>query len=142
MPAVGRSIDIQAPPSRVWRLLATQEGLRRWLQPELEIDLQPGGSYRMLGADQQTWISGVVLELIPEGRLVLSWMEEGTGWVHPGRLVIELTAIASGTRVNLVHDGFAGIGKPGWSETLNAYELGAERHRVLEKLAAAVIADA
>jgi uncharacterized protein YndB with AHSA1/START domain len=142
MPDVSRSIEIQAPPSRVWRLLATPEGLRRWLQPELEIDLRVGGSYRMLGGDDQTWISGVVLELVPEGRLVLSWLEEGTGWIHPGRLVIELTPVASGTRVTLVHDGFAGIGKPGWPETLKAYECGADRHQVLERLAAAVLAGA
>jgi uncharacterized protein YndB with AHSA1/START domain len=140
MPEVIRSIEIQAPPSRVWKLLATTDGLRRWLQPNLEIDLQVGGSYRMLGGDDQTWISGVVLELVPEGRLVLSWLEEGTGWVHPGRLVIELAPIASGTRVTLAHDGFAGIGKPSWPETLKAYERGADRHQVLERLAAAVAA--
>ena len=142
MPDVMRSIEIEAAPSRVWRLLATQDGLRRWLRPDLEIDLHVGGAYRMLGSDEQTWISGVVLELVPEGRLVLSWLEEGTGWIHPGRLVIELAPVAAGTRVTLAHDGFAGIGKPGWEATRDAYEQGADRHRVLEQLAAAVMADA
>jgi uncharacterized protein YndB with AHSA1/START domain len=138
MPEVVRSIEIQAPPSTVWRWLASREALRRWLQPDLEIDLRVGGTYRMLGTDGQTWISGTVLEFVPEGRLVLSWLEEDAGWVHPGRLVIELSAISSGTRVTLVHDGFAGIGKPGWPGTFEAYERGADRHRVLEKLTAVV----
>jgi len=135
MPEVVRSIEIQAPPSVVWRWLATEEALRRWLSPDLEIDLRVGGAYRMLGGDERTWISGTVLELVPEGGLVLSWLEEGNDWAHPGRLVVTLRAIATGTRVTLVHDGFAGIGKPGWPDTLQAYERGADRHRVLEQLA-------
>src|SRR6516225_9171932 len=93
MPAVVRTIDIQAPPSRVWEWFTTGEALRRWLSPELEIDLQVGGAYRMLGADEQTWISGNVLELVAGGCLVLSWLEEDTGWEHPARLLISLTPI-------------------------------------------------
>lgn len=141
MPEVIRIVEIPAPPSRVWRWLATQEGLRQWLAPDLEIDLQVGGAYRMLGRDSQTWISGTVLELVEEGRLVLSWLEEGAGWVHPARLVVTLEPIASGTRVRLIHDGFAGIGTPGWAGTAQAYERGADRHQVLRQLAAAVTSE-
>src|SRR5215467_4344020 len=138
MPEVVRSIEIPAPPSSVWRLLSTQDGLRQWLAPDVEIDLRVGGAYRMLGADGQTRISGTVLELVPQGRLVLSWMEEEAEWVHPARLVVTLEPTASGTRVGLVHDGFAGIGKPGWAATLEAYERGADKHQVLQQLAKAV----
>ncbi len=140
MPEVVRSIEIQAPPSSVWRWLATEEALRRWLSPSLEIDLRVGGAYRLLGPDEKTWISGTVLELVPEGGLVLSWLEEDGGWVHPARLVITLAATPSGTQVTLAHDGFAGIGKPGWPGTVQAYERGADRHQVLERLADLVMA--
>jgi len=139
MPEVARLIEIPAPPSSVWRLLSSQDGLRRWLSPEIAIDLRLGGSYRMPGGDGSTWISGVVLEIVPEGRLVLSWLEEENDWVHPGRLVISLRPVPSGTRVTLVHDGFAGIGKPGWASTVEAYERGADKHQVLRRLAAAVL---
>jgi uncharacterized protein YndB with AHSA1/START domain len=142
MPEVVRSLEIQAPPSEVWRWFESPEALRRWFRPDLDIDLTVGGSFRMLGADEETWISGTVLEIVREGRLALSWLEEDAGWVHPGRLVIELAAIPTGTKVTLIHDGFAGIGKPGWRGTLEAYERGADRHRVLEELAAAVAAGA
>jgi uncharacterized protein YndB with AHSA1/START domain len=138
MPEVTRSIEIQAPPRAVWRWLSSPEALRRWLSPTLEIDLQVGGAYRLLGPDQETRISGTVLELVPEGRLVLSWLEEGADWIHPARLVISLTATGAGTTVTLTHDGFAGIGKPGWPDTVKAYEHGADTHRVLERLAALV----
>jgi uncharacterized protein YndB with AHSA1/START domain len=140
MPEVVRTIEIPAPPSAVWRLLSTPDGLRSWLSPELDIDLQLGGAYRMPGGDGDTWISGTVLELVPEGRLVLSWLEENSGWIHPGRLVITLEPTATGTRVGLIHDGFAGIGTAGWPATMEAYERGADKHQVLSRLASAVAA--
>ena len=141
MPEVIRSIDIQAPPSAVWQWLASEEALRRWLSPDLDIDLRVGGTYTMPGADEKTRISGAVLELVPEGRLVLSWLEEGGDWVHPARLLFTLSPLVTGTRVTLIHDGFAGIGKPGWPGTLEAYERGANRHQVLQHLAALVTFD-
>jgi len=127
MPEVVRSIEIQAPPSAVWQWFTTVDALRKWLSPNLEIDLKVGGAYRMLGADGETWISGTVLEL-----------EEGAGWTSPARLVITLQATATGTRVTLTHDGFAGIGSARWPEIVNAYERGADRHQVLQQLAGLV----
>jgi uncharacterized protein YndB with AHSA1/START domain len=138
MPELTRRLTIPRPPSVVWKQFGSQDALRRWLAPTLTIDLHEGGEYRMLGADGETWISGVVLELVAEGRLVLSWLEEDAGWQHPGRLVIELAAVDGGTEVTLTHDGFAGIGTPTWRRTRDAYERGLERHRVLESLADAV----
>jgi len=135
MPQVIRSIEIHAPPGAVWRWLATQEALRQWISPNLEIDLTVGGAYRMLGADNETWVSGVVLELTPQSALVLSWIEEDRGWVHPARLVITLAPSPAGTTVTLGHDGFAGIGKASWPKTVEGYERGADSHRVLEQLA-------
>ena len=101
MPQVVRSIEIHVSPNNVWRWLATQEGLRRWISPNIVIDLRVGGAYRLLGPDDQTWISGTVLELIPERSLMLSWFEEGSGWVNPARLVITLAPTATGTLVTL-----------------------------------------
>ncbi|HEY3942915.1 MAG TPA: SRPBCC family protein [Acidimicrobiales bacterium] len=140
MPEVVRSLDIRALPSAVWNWLATEEALRRWLGPDLEIDLRAGGAYRLRGPDQTSWISGTVLELVAEGCLVLSWLEEGGDWVHPARLVVSLAPTPTGTRVTLVHDGFAGIGKAGWQGTVEGYERGADRHRVLDQLAGLVTA--
>jgi uncharacterized protein YndB with AHSA1/START domain len=135
MQQVIRSIEIQVPPNNVWRWVATQEGLRRWISSNIEIDLRVGGTYRFLGPDDQTWISGTVLELVPERSLILSWLEEGSGWVNPARLVITLAPTASGTRVTLIHDGFERIGRPDWGETIQDYERGADQHRILYRLA-------
>ena len=139
MPQITRSIEIRATPSKVWRYLASQEGLRRWISPNLEIDLVVGGTYRFLGPDQQTWIGGNVLEIAPEGWLILSWMEEDQGWTHPARFVIALEASAVGTKATMFFDGFAGIGRANWPDMLADYERGADQHQILETLAAVVI---
>jgi uncharacterized protein YndB with AHSA1/START domain len=138
MQQVLRSIEIRVPPSAVWRWVATQDGLRHWISSDLEIDMRVGGVYRFLGPDHQTWISGMVLELVPEKSLILSWLEEGSGWTHPARLVISLAPTAAGTRVTLIHDGFEAIGRPDLTETLLDYERGADEHRILDRLAEVV----
>jgi uncharacterized protein YndB with AHSA1/START domain len=135
MPQVKRTIRIKASPGSVWRWLATQEGLSRWISANIEIDLHVGGTYRFLGPDDQTWISGRVLELVPERSLILSWLEEGKGWLKPARLVLQLSAVDDGTEVVLIHDGFEAIGRPDWTETVKGYELGADVHRILDRLA-------
>jgi uncharacterized protein YndB with AHSA1/START domain len=122
--------------------MATQAALRMWFSPSLEIDLQVGGAYRFFGPDNKTWVSGKVLELKPEEGLIRSWMEEGGDWVHPKRLVLTLEPTRGGTRVTLIHDGFAGIGTPDWRDTVEDYRRGADQHKVLETLASLVNADA
>ena len=140
IPQVVRSIEISAPPSAVWRWLATQEGLRRWISPNLEIDLRVGGSYRFLGPDDRTWVSGTVLELAPERSLILSWLEEDMGWLHPARFVVTLAPTAVGTRATVIHDGFEGIGND-LRETVQDYERGADLHGIHERLADLVTTD-
>jgi uncharacterized protein YndB with AHSA1/START domain len=135
MQQVIRSIDIPVPPAAVWRWLASQDAPRQWISPNIEIDLHVGGTYRFLGPDDKTWVSGAVLELLAERSLILSWLEEESGWRHPARLVITLVATAAGTRVTLIHDGFEGIGRSDWLDTLQDYERGADLHRVLDHLA-------
>lgn len=143
MPEVIRTIEIAAPPNALWKWFATQEALRQWWgAPDLEIDLVAGGSFSLTGADGETRVSGVVLELDPERRLILSWLEEDTGWLHPARLLFTLEPTEGGTRVTLQHDGFAGIGTANWQSTKSAYERGADAHALLPKLAALLVDDA
>lgn len=143
MPEVIRTIEIAAPPSALWKWFASQEAIRQWWgTPDLEIDLTVGGAFSLTGPDGQTRDSGHVLELDPERRLVLSWFEENSGWVHPARLLFTLEPTDVGTRITLQHDGFAGIGTANWQGTKNAYERGADAHALLPELAALVADDA
>jgi|SRR6185312_14696047 len=120
--------------------MATEETLRRWISPNMQIDMRVGGLYRFLGPDGKTWVSGKVQELDPERSLILSWLEEGSGWVSPARLVIRLSPTAAGTRVTVIHDGFEGIGVSNVAEWVADYERGADAHRILDKLACLVSA--
>ena len=139
---VTRAIEIRATPAKVWRFLATEGGLRRWISPNLEIDLRVGGKYRFLGPDNKTWVSGHVLDLVPEAWLILSWLEEDQGWTHPARFVVALEACAAGTKVTIIHDGFEGTGRSDWPALVADYEQGSDAHGILHKLAALVTADA
>jgi uncharacterized protein YndB with AHSA1/START domain len=69
-----------------------------WGSRDIEIDVRVGGTYRFLDPDDKTWVSGTVLELPAEKSLILSWLEEQSGWLHPARLVITLARTAAGTR--------------------------------------------
>ena len=62
----------------------------------------------------------------------------GSGWLQPARLVITLAPSAGGTRVTLIHDGFEGIGRSDWRDTVQDYERGADVHRILDRLAQVV----
>ena len=132
---VTRSLEIRATPSKVWRYFASQEGLRRWISPNLEIDLQVGGRFRFLGPDGKSWVSGTVLDIVPEGWLILSWMEEGQGWRNPARLVLALEASGAGTKASMTFDGFAGIGRADWPDMVADYERGSDEHKTLQTLA-------
>lgn len=133
-PVAERSIEIKASPHTVWGLLATEEGMRQWLDPAIEIDMKVGGGHRHYMPEFDVWLVGTVLEIVPEKLLVVSWIEKDTDWVHPIRLSFTLEAIPGGTRVTQRYDGFAGIGKPTWERTLESYQCGIEEHKLLEAL--------
>jgi uncharacterized protein YndB with AHSA1/START domain len=141
-PKVVRSLEIRATPGKVWRYFASQEGLRRWISPTLEIDLRVGGRFRFLGPDGKTSVSGTVLEIAPEAWLILSWMEEDQGWQNPARLVLALEASGTGTRASMTFDGFAGIGRADWPAMVADYERGSDEHKTLQTLAALAESDA
>jgi uncharacterized protein YndB with AHSA1/START domain len=139
---VTRALEIRATPAKVWRYLASQDGLRRWISPNLDIDLKVGGRYRFLGPDGKTWVSGQVLELVPQAWLVLSWLEEDQGWVRPARFTVALEACAAGTKVTIIHDGFEDTGVACLPALVADYEQGSDAHGILDKLARLVSQDA
>jgi uncharacterized protein YndB with AHSA1/START domain len=43
LPAIERSLELSAPPERVWRAISEPEELARWFPQRAEWDLRPGG---------------------------------------------------------------------------------------------------
>jgi len=134
MKKVERSIEIKASLSEVWKLISTQEGMRQWINPNMEIDTRVGGKYRVQDPDEKLVICGEVLEMIPMKLLSLSWFESGSDWVNPTKVTFTLEELSDAVKVHVSHTGFEMIGKSDWERTYNEYQKGWTRHHLLENL--------
>lgn len=97
-------------PERVWRALTDPKALATWLMPN---DFAPiVGHHFTFRAPPQPWFDGIVhcevLVVEPPRQLSYSW--RGGPMRTPTMVSWTLEAVPEGTRVRLVHAGFAGIG--------------------------------
>ena len=112
-----------APPEAVFDAWTDPEVLRRWWAagpgwgtPLAEVDLRPGGRYRLSmregdGGALHT-VGGEYVEVRRPERLVYTWAwegEPGDGGEGAGSLVtVRFLAEGAGTRVTIVHEGLPG----------------------------------
>lgn len=136
MKKVERFIDINAGLSVVWELVSTQEGMRQWINSDMEIDVQVGGKYQVKDPEEKQVIYGKVLEILPLKSISLSWFESDSDWVNPTTVTFRLEETSGGVRVHVTHSGFEMIGKQGWKHTYDEYQNGWTRHHLLENLKA------
>src|SRR5207237_9972263 len=73
---VEREIRIDAPPTVVFEFLTDPAKMVRWMGIEAVLEPWPGGKYAVNVSGRER-VSGKVLEIIPERRLVVSWGWEG-----------------------------------------------------------------
>lgn len=111
--ALNISRDIAATPARVFAAWTSPDQIVRWWGgggvtcPDAEVDLRPGGAYRIANAMPDgvvTWISGVFQVVEPPRRLVYTWSVEGPGESSakqpaPSVVEVEFQATDDGTRV-------------------------------------------
>ncbi|WP_308466552.1 SRPBCC family protein [Rathayibacter soli] len=97
------SIDIDATPETVFAYLVTPDGMLTWMGERAVLDAQPDGRFEVDIAGYP--IRGRYLEVEPPHRVTVSWGIAGSDDLPPGcsRVTFALTAIASGTRVDLLH---------------------------------------
>ena len=97
------SIDIEAEPEFVFQFLTTNDGMTAWMGQWAELDPTPGGKFDVdiFGSP----VRGEFLEVDPPHRVVVSWGYAGSEDLPPGasRVAFTLTAIETGTRVDLLH---------------------------------------
>jgi uncharacterized protein YndB with AHSA1/START domain len=101
--------DLDEPPEKVWRALTTPELMAVWLAKG---DIKAEVGHRFELAATTGPVECEVLEVDPRRRLRLSWRdhdEAGDPIVSEVTIVLTPT-IAGGTRLRLVHDGFARSG--------------------------------
>ena len=109
-----------AAQARVFEAWTSPEVLRRWwgagpdwTSPAVEIDLRPGGRYRLSMQDPSgvvRSVGGEYLEVDPPRRLVYTWAWESHGAENDAAtlVTVEFSEVSPGeTAVTLTHTGFA-----------------------------------
>src|SRR5262249_27877266 len=108
------TVEIAAPPERVFRTLASQEVLNWWVLPgvfdtrEWSGEVRKGGRWRAAGVVRGLpyALEGEYLVVDPPTRLVHTWRRSDTSGATT-TVTYLLQAIPGGTRLTLRHTGFA-----------------------------------
>ncbi len=118
-------VEYPHPPEQVWTALADRRAMAEWLMPN---DFEPrlGHRFQFRAPKARGW-SGIVdcevIDIDPPRRLAYSWRSDKVDTV----VTWTLAPTSRGTRVELVHSGFRGVGQtilrkfmmgPGWSRML------------------------
>jgi uncharacterized protein YndB with AHSA1/START domain len=136
------TVDIAAPPERVFRAVSSEELTSWWGSAETYRttkwtgDLRVGGAWRTEGisADGKPFaVGGEFLEIDPPRKLVHTWRPDWDGG-DATTVTYNLEPIAGGTRVTVRHEGFAGRPQScaghadGWERVLGWLREYRERH--------------
>jgi len=106
--------DLAEPPEKVWRALTVPELLAAWMMPN---DIRPEIGNRFAFAGTEAAIECEILDAEPERLLRYSWREQPGDDARQDTLdsVVTFTlarTVSGGTRLRIVHDGFAGKAMP------------------------------
>ena len=102
---VQRAIRIDAAPATVFAFLTDPAKMVRWMGTEAVLDPRPGGDYGVNITGRER-VSGEVIEIVPDRRLVFTWgWEDGALPVAPGESTVEITLEpdGQGTLLRLAH---------------------------------------
>ena len=123
---------IAASPATVFSFFSDATRWLGWQGVEAEIELEPGGVFRM-NVRGDGFASGTVIEVVPDRRLVFTWgWEEESLGVPPGSTVveIELEPDGEGTFLRLTHRELPRpaieIHRHGWEHYMSRLEVIAE----------------
>ncbi|HEX2058813.1 MAG TPA: SRPBCC family protein [Actinomycetota bacterium] len=97
---------VAAPPERVFAYFTDAARWTTWQGTEAEIELVPGGVWRV-NVTGDGFASGRVVEVVPNERIVFTWGWEQGPPVAPGAttVVIDLVREQEGTLIRLTHKG-------------------------------------
>ncbi|HEY2552359.1 MAG TPA: SRPBCC domain-containing protein [Streptosporangiaceae bacterium] len=117
---------VPGSPDAVWQALTSPVALAEWfwpprLRPAAEVDLRPGGRYRITGPGAGIAISGLYSAVDPPRLLAFSWQWDGEQ--EQTAVMMLLAMAAAGTDISVRHDGFGSETArdehiEGWSDCL------------------------
>ncbi len=110
---VHHDILIEAAPEKVWAVITSAEGMKKWLNPKT-FEPNLGGKVDFLTTHEgvQYYMFGEVVTFDPPSTLAFTWTEQPVGkeaWPTPTLVTIRLVPEAGGTRINLEHSGFENL---------------------------------
>lgn len=126
------SIEVPAPPERVFRALASDEITQWWVRPgvfdtrEWSGEVRPGGHWTAsgIGGGNPYTLEGEFVEVRAPEKLVHTWHLAGTP-AAPTTVAYALERTQSGTRVTLKHEGFTSA--QGCTDTAAGWETSFEK---------------
>ena len=99
--SIRRSIQVSAPPAKVYDAFRTDQALSTWYMDGTNVEFRVGGSLVFEGPEGN--VRAVFTELKENERIGLEY--HAPWW---GTVVYELAPTPKGTRVTLTHEGFEG----------------------------------
>lgn len=130
---IKKTIEVDAPPSVVFRALTDEKELEKWLPREAKLDLRVGGQLRFKFSRgdraNELVFEGEILELVNDRKLSYTYhfpkveTKVPAGPAPNTRITWTLDSLPGGrTRVTVVHSGFfTGLAKyaeEGWTQNL------------------------
>lgn len=99
--SIRRSIQVGAPPSKVYDSFRTDAALSTWYMDGTSVEFAVGGALTFEGPEGN--VRANFVELIEDKKIVLDY--HAPWW---GTVTWELSPTPKGTRVTLTHEGFDG----------------------------------
>jgi uncharacterized protein YndB with AHSA1/START domain len=95
---------VAVPPERVFAYFTDAAKWTAWQGTEAELDLRPGGDWRV-NVTGDGVASGRVVEVVPNRRVVFTWGWESGSPVRPGSTTVTIDPLpdADGTLIRLTH---------------------------------------
>jgi uncharacterized protein YndB with AHSA1/START domain len=106
---IEREITVAGPIEKVWRALTQADELAQWFGDSAELELKPGGAFRVGWSGYDSIVKGVVETVDYPNLFSYRWeagtTEDGTVWTT--RVTFTLEETDNATTVRVVETGFA-----------------------------------
>jgi uncharacterized protein YndB with AHSA1/START domain len=98
---------IRTTPEKLWNALVEPEFARQFFfGAHFETDWKPGSPWKLVFPDGRVPDSGVVTEVVPQQRLVLTWLNQWSPEINaegPGRMTMELEPVEEAVKLTVTH---------------------------------------